>query len=568
MPRSTRTALAALVALSALAAPSLASASDLGPLPRFCVEPYGYGCLTKGGGGEVTVSPKVVQVGDVFTVRLESVDAEYGGVAWKPGEPFFSASGPKGRSGFAKLLGCKARKVAKPVELNFAEFGLAGAMTRRYRALRPSGSWQVVQVPFSVRWGGLGSTDGDYVGVIGDDESYVSGTITGLALDGKQGAGIRGMTVLLKGRKPRRATTDALGFFAAKVAEGSYRVVPELRASDERLRPRPQVRPAGRDVRIPPADRVVDVDFTLTRKDGVRVAFLPAAGASEPAAGSDDPAAVASVAADGATPFAVVLRATDVNDDPLANRALELVVDGATLSPRAVLCRPGAGRVWPGVALGDSRSVLPLDGVPATSAAGEVRLLAFPGTQAGTFSLRARFAGAPAADAGTLAELPFTEVPPQPYNAGVFAAALAAVSGLPGGPPEPTGGVGTTVVQRDLVLYLAWMKEQGQLRGLDLLPVRNADRGAAVLLSAQGTTTVAGGLVTPGPDAVVVPDGPFGTTVLRIGTPKAVGEWLAGSTAPITLSFDGGAYPGVALDLTLNGWPAPTQAFNSSCGGV
>lgn len=568
MSRWPRTALAAIVALSALAAPSLASAGDLGPLPRFCAEPYGYGCLTKGGGGEVTVSPKVVQVGDVFTVTLASVDAEYGGVAWKPGEPFFSASSPKGRSGFAKLLGCKARKIAKPQELNFAEFGLAGSMTCRYRALRPSGSWQVVQVPFSVRWGGLGSTDGDFVGVIGDDESYVSGTITGLTLDGKQGAGIRGMTVLLKGKKPRRAATDALGFFAAKVAEGSYRVVPQLRPSDERLAPRPKLQPAGKDVRIPPADRVVDVDFTLTRKDGVRVAFLPAQGASAPATGAEDPAAVDSVPADGATPFAVLLRATDVNDDPLASRALELVVDGATLAPKAIVCLPGAGRVWPGIALGDTRSVTPLDRVPATSAAGEVRLLAFPGTQAGTFSVRARFAGAPLADPGTLAELPFTEVPPQPYNAGVFAAALAAVSGRPGGPPEPTGGVGTNVVQRDLVLYLSWMKEQGQLRGLDVLPVRNADHGAAVLVSAQGTTSVAGGIVTPAPDAVVVPDGPFGTTVLRIGTPKSVGEWLAGSAAPITLSFDGGAYPGVALDLALNGWPSLTQAFIGSCGGV
>src|SRR5579884_2291837 len=89
--------------LALLAAAPAGAWAHLSPMPDVCNG--NPDCITKGGGGDTTVSPTLVHVGGVLTIKLTSRDHEYGGVAdWTIST---RPVGALSSSPALKLLGCK-----------------------------------------------------------------------------------------------------------------------------------------------------------------------------------------------------------------------------------------------------------------------------------------------------------------------------------------------------------------------------------------------------------------------------------------------------------------------------
>ncbi|HVW19327.1 MAG TPA: hypothetical protein VHB30_13860 [Solirubrobacteraceae bacterium] len=540
-----RRPLLVLVPLASLALAVPAHADYLGPAPAVCATPDP-SCLVRGGGGDVTVSPRIVQVGKEFTVTLTDT-GDYGGPAsW--GMPSISALGAGSTAGY-KLVkpGCVGRKVSKKGDQWTASAGLAGSFVCHYKATSAGRGWQKATIGFNVRYGGLASYSEDTFHVVGKESGYIEGYVRGLPRNkGAVGPGIRGMRVKAAGSDGGTATTNGDGYYAIEVGKsGSYDVTGELRASDRKVKPLPKLSPAEREVKVKTGSKAKDVDFKLSRGDDFDVTFL------------DGKREVTSTPADGVKAVTAAIRAKDPNDDPIVNKQLQLVVNGARLAPRAVVCA-GNERIWPsGIVRGargadvDSKHPLQTDGK------GHADLTVYVGTEPGSFELTVRNQGAQASNSPEgSATLRLTREDGATLSSTIKSAIVA---GVPGAKTPLAGSVAPGAsAQHDIVTWLTQAKASGQLRGWDFVPVVQdgtvgpASYGVAFWRSGSppnvAHSTSKDVLVT----GSVFTTGVGGLNPLRDGAPlTSLSAWGAG--LPVIVDRLSNGYAG--SDLSYLGWP-------------
>ena len=245
-------------------------------------------------------------------------------------------------------------------------------------------SWQKVTWGFNVRYGGLASYSEDAFRIVGKNQSYIEGYVNGKGrAAGAKGPGIKKMKIKASGKDGDSGETNDDGYYELKIGKpGNYEVIPALRAGDKKVRPRVTLSPDSKKVKVPKGSKVSDVNFKLSRGDSYKVEF-------------QDPTtmkAVDSTLADGATAVNAVISATDANDGPVANQDLKIVVDGATLGSKAIVCQPDEHhRIWPSDLLAGTRSAA-VDPTyePKTDSNGQVVLSVHPGTEDGKLEITAR----------------------------------------------------------------------------------------------------------------------------------------------------------------------------------
>jgi hypothetical protein len=363
---------------------------------------------------------------------------------------------------------------------------------------------------------------------------------------GDDGPGIRGMRVKASGPDGGTGTTNGDGYYAIEVGRsGSYDVTGELRASDRKVKPLPKLSPAERNVKVKTGSKVKDVDFELSRGDGFDVTFL------------DGRHEVSSTPADGVKAITAQVVAKDPNDDPIANKQLQLVVDGARLAPRAVVCAANV-RIWPSGITGGARgadvdSKHPLQ----TDGKGHADLTVYVGTEPGSFELTVRNQGRQASNSPQgSATLRLTREDGAALSSTVRS---AIVSGVHGAQTPLAGSVAPgSGAQHDIVTWLTQAKVNGQLRGWDFVPVMQdgtvgpGTYGVAFWRSGSppnvAHSTSKDVLVT----GSVFTTGVSGLNPLRDGSPlTSLSAWGAGH--PVIVDRFSSGYAG--SDLSYLGWP-------------
>ncbi|HEX5147001.1 MAG TPA: hypothetical protein VFV85_08260 [Conexibacter sp.] len=538
------------------AAPAAHASGNLGSAPAACTIGPDPSCLVRGGGGDVTVSPRIVQVGHDFTVKLTDT-GDYGGPAsW--GLPGIDAVGAGITAGY-KLVkpGCVGRKTHKQGDQWTASEGLAGSFTCHYKATSTGRGWQKATVSFNVRYGGLASYSEDAFHVVGDKSAYLEGYVRGLpSAKGAKGPGIRGMHVKAAGPDGGIARTNGDGYYSIEIGKpGRYEVAGELRDGDRKARPRPHLDPGSRRVRLKRGDHLKDVNFKLTRGDAFDVDYTLGG------------KTISSVPADGVSGVTATIHARDPNGDPLSGRQLELVVDGARLAPKAIVCS-GGQRLWPsGIVAGQRSAQVDPRAQLQTDSAGTLTVQVYPGTEPGRFELTVRDRGAPKDGPDATEPLTLARESGADLSAAVKGAIVAGVPGA-GAPlagsvsPAPSGAVG------DLYNWLIAAKKAGMLRGWDFAPVEQQDApvlakyGIAFWRSGSpppysgsvGTRTLLGGQIY---DA-----NGNGLNPLRDGQPlQSLADWSGGLPAIVHMFQPG--YNGD--DLHYLGWPYEQSPAAQTC---
>jgi hypothetical protein len=462
----------AVIAGALATVPAAPAQAHLGPAPNVCGPVPG--CLTRGGGGDLSINPRIVEVGQVVTFKLTD-NGGYGGVA--PGwsfstGPFSPASGlDLGTSPVLKQLGCKGKVVEKPSGKFDVSKGLAGSAYCRYRVVRPGRGWQVATASFSVRYGGLASYSQESWAAL-PKESVVEGYVRGKPQHPhEKGIGLSNVKVKAAGHGGSSSTTNSEGFYAIELRDpGRFDVIPRLRSSDEALRPRPHFTPASRKVHVN-SDHIKDVSFALNRGDSLRIRFVDSNGRE-----------IGSIPADGASSASVVVDATDANDQPINSNnggMLQLFVDNGRLSTKAVVCSAGNIRIWPGKGAGPGLGgAAPVDTTSDTSALnpdskGVLKLAVYAGTEAGALELTVRLDDPTSAEPGVSKSLTLASTADNFSLQQVMTAAKA---------QDPQGFPGHDGPNTSISSELDWLqgaKESHLMPGWEYAPVARTDETAS-----------------------------------------------------------------------------------------
>jgi hypothetical protein len=500
--------------------------AHLSPMPSVCTGEPNPGCIEKGGGGNVTVSPTLAHVGDVLTIKLFSIQGQYGGVvSWDISS---RATGPSSSSPSLKLLGCKP---TSPRELG------DGVAYCRYRVLSSGRGWQAGVATFQVQYGGLPSFSEAAWRVV-PKGSYVEGYVRGRPRHkGDEGIGLSGVQVVARGKSTDSTKTNNQGYYVLQLAKpGRYEVFPKRRASDNRLRPLPRFDPDSRKVRLD-SNRIKDADFRLNRGDDIRVSYTDAAGKK-----------ITDLPADGVSAATVLIEAVDANDQPISGSsgALDVIVDDFKLASKAILCSPNNARIWPGASVGGTPSAQVDTSDPSATqpdAHGQLKLALYAGTEAGSVTITARAHGAAAADPGTSATLALSAVrgPDTLAEAAQFARTNYQ-TGYPDAQPLDHSSE-SSWWQSDLY-YLADAKTHGYWKGWEYLPLitTSGPTRYGIYFYKNGNQGQGGVLETTN----------VGLRTLENGNPlPSVGAWANGQPYQVQLLQSG--YPGDGL--FYNCWP-------------
>lgn len=461
----------AVLAVAGAARGGHTAATALGKAPQLCSEKVGPPCLEKGGGGETMISPHIVRVGQTFTVRLESVDGEYGGV--------YEWSDPAPAGG--KLIRCTGKTVAKKGDKYTRGTGLGGARVCTFKAVEPTNGWQIVRINYTVRYGSLGAHDDDALAIVGKGVYYISGEIRSKPFPGtpSKGAPIQDMTVGVFGARSsgggrtfsKRVKTNNAGFWEVQVPKtGSYEVLPYLRDRDRKVKPRPELRPSARNVRVRETEEA-EANFTLDRSLGISLEFQNAAGRK-----------IEKAKANGLESGKILIETTGPNDEP-RSLALRLTVNGLsrTGAPRAKVCA-GSTRLWPSGSEWDAR----VDQDQRTGADGKFLADVDFGTEPGTFTVTASVPDMPRLfDRGELelsADRPAAITPAALAKALWEAMTNRASNGYsiaPEAAPFLTpNSTDAATESRNLTKYLSDIR--GQLDGIEFAPIQTKAGGKPV----------------------------------------------------------------------------------------
>lgn len=209
-------ALALALALPATAGAKLPS----GPTPQFadCLYWRGPGmCLWGASYISFSLSRHVLHVGDTIT-------GKYG---WGP-FPYdsYSATFQTGGNGLGK------RKCSSLKGMKTGGKDATGSMTCRWKATRPTGTWQIgPQITLHGNAGAGSWPEQDYYIVLGK-EKVITGRVVRKGSGkqpGSQPAGVANVTVKIHGPQSKSVRTNADGYYTTEVKKsGRYRVTPQM----------------------------------------------------------------------------------------------------------------------------------------------------------------------------------------------------------------------------------------------------------------------------------------------------------------------------------------------------
>lgn len=516
--------IAALGSAIAICVASAPASAHLSPAPSVCTGEPNANCIEKGGGGNTTVSPTLVHVGQVVTFKLTSLPAQYGGV--RAGWSFSNRATGVGSAAGLRLLGCHGS----------VHHGLlAGSAICRYRVLSAGRGWQAAVASFDVEYGGLASySEAAWRAV--PKGYYVEGYIHGRPDHrGASGTPLDAVPVSAHGPSYDATQTNAQGYYVLQLAKpGRYKVVARLRSIDLRLHPQPTFSPGSHIVQVT-STRVSSINFRLSRGDDITISFAGPTGAP-----------VTGIPADGVSSTTALVDAFDANNQPLTGQPLDIVIDAAQLSSKAIVCDPNQDRLWPGNLVGTTRSGQVFSGGNVTTtpdAQGRLRLTIYSGTEAGALAVTARRQGAsPVYDVTAMLAL----TPPQALPS-LQAATLYAKSGYQTNYPNPAplNTSAESTWQLNDIYYLADAKTHGYFGGWEYVPVATTSGSPqryGIYFYKNGNAGGGGVLETTNQ----------GFAPLETGNPlPSVGSWSNGSGYTFDHLVTG--YPGD--DLFYLGWP-------------
>jgi hypothetical protein len=508
--------------------------AHIGPAPSICtVDPLtDPNCVAKGGGGDTSVSPKIVHVGQVVTFKLtpDGISIAAPPRGWTIGSrPIGTGSSPAG----LRLLGCRWHKKNVPGGPYDVALVLSGPAICRYKVTSAGRGWQAAVANFSVRYGGLASYSEEGWRVV-PKGNYIEGYIHGRPdHTGATGTPLQNVPVSAHGKSYDSTVTNNEGYYLLQPKKaGRYKVVASLRASDHRLRPQPHYTPSSHIVHVS-GNTLSNVNFRSSRGDDITITFLDAAGKQ-----------VTGIPADGISSATTQIDAFDANDQPLNSQPLDIVVDGATIGTKAIVCDPNGQRLWPGTLTGSTRSAQIFSGGDTTTqpdSAGQLKLTVYAGTEAGSASITARRQGAsPQFDVTNTLRL----TAPQSVGSLQYTTNYAQ-HGYPNGFPSASlfGGSSANGIQQNEVYYLADAKSHGYFGGWEYVPVSTASNTRYGIYFYQNGNQGGGGVLNS--------DGQGFQPLLNGAQLPSIGAWSAGQ--PYAFDHMASGYPGD--DLFYLGWP-------------